>query len=400
MTKIKIEKIGAKGDGVAILNGEPIFISKVLQGEIVELENGKLKKIIEPSPERQQAFCQYYDSCGGCKFQHWQHEPYAAWKRAQLVAALRGHGIEADVVEPLIDAHGAGRRRVTLHVRQIGGQWQAGFMVAKSHDLIAIDACPILVHQLHSAAVIAASFGSMLGACDVAISAADNGLDVSVKAERQPANKNLNVIREIMERHKILRVSLNGEILAQLAVPSIVMGKAQIQIPINSFLQATAKGEAQIAMLIAEPLKKAKSILDLFCGVGPFAFRLAEQAKIHAIDSDKPAIAALLQATRFIQGVKPITAEARDLYDNPLVPEELNNYDSVVLDPPRAGAEAQARNLAKSKVKRIISVACDVQTFARDAAILIGGGYKIGKVTPVDQFKFSAHVEIVASFTR
>ena len=399
MSILKIDRLGNKGDGIGKIGDANVFVTKVLSGETVEVVEGKLERIVELSPERQDAFCQYYDSCGGCKFQHWKQAPYAEWKRMLVVNALQAKGIDAEV-SPLIDAHGAGRRRVSLHVRQITGAWVAGFMEARSHDLVAIDMCPVLVPQLKDAPAIAASFGPLLGNSDVMITVADNGLDVAITAERQAANKHIAQFRLIMEKYKILRLALNEEVVAQLSVPAIVMGAAHVQLPLHSFLQATWEGEQVLARLVKEPLHKAKKILDLFCGVGPFAFSLAEIAKVHAIDLDKNSIANLLQATRFVQGLKPITAEARDLFDNPLVPQELNEYDAVVLDPPRAGAETQAKNLARSKVKRIISVACDAQTFARDAAILVQGGYKLGPITPVDQFKFSAHVEIVASFVR
>lgn len=399
MSILKIERLGNKGDGIGRIGDANVFVTKVLSGETVELVHGKLKRIVEPSTERQDAFCQYYDSCGGCKFQHWKHAPYAEWKRMLVVDALKSQGIDAEV-SPLLDAHGAGRRRVSLHVRQINGAWVAGFMEARSHDLVAIENCPVLVPQLKDAPAIAASFGLLLGDSDVMITVADNGLDVAIKAERQAASKHIAKFRILMEKYKILRLALNEEVVAQLSVPAIVMGAAHVQLPLHSFLQATSEGEQVLARLVKEPLRKAKKILDLFCGVGPFAFRLAEIAKVHAIDLDKNSIANLLQATRFVQDLKPITAEARDLFDNPLVPQELNEYDAVVFDPPRAGAETQVKNLAKSKVKRIVSVACDAQTFARDAAILIKGGYKLGPITPVDQFKYSAHVEIVASFVR
>ena len=399
MTIFKIDRLGSKGDGIGRIGEATMFVNKVIAGETVELAHGKLKRIVEASPERQSAFCRYYDTCGGCKFQHWQQAPYAEWKRNLVVEALRSQDIDAPV-EPLIDAHGAGRRRVSLHVRQIEGIWVAGFMEAKSHDLVAIDLCPVLVPQLAAAPALAASFGPALGNCDVMITVADNGLDVAIKAERQAANKHIAQFRVIMENFKIMRLALNDEVVAQLTTPTIAIGAAHLQLPINSFLQATAAGEDELVRLTKTHLSKAKKILDLFCGVGPFTFRLAEIGKVHGIDSDKNAVASLLQATRFVQGLKPITAEARDLFDNPLVPEELNEYDSAVFDPPRAGAEEQAKNLAKSKVKRIVAVACDVQSFARDAAILVKGGYKIGQITPVDQFKFSAHVEIVANFVR
>ncbi len=399
MTIVKIDRLGSKGDGISRVGDANVFVTKVLAGETVEISQGKLKRVVEPSSERIAAFCKYFDKCGGCKFQHWQHAPYAEWKRSLVVEALRSQGI-VTTVDPLIDAHGAGRRRVSLHVRQIGGEWVAGFMEAKSHDLVAIDVCPVLVPQLAGATALAASFGSTLGNCDVMITVADNGLDVAVKAEREAANKHIAQFRLIMEKYKIMRLALNDEVVAQLTMPTIAIGPAHLQLPINSFLQATAAGEDELVRLAKTHFIKAKKILDLFCGVGPFTFRLAEIGKVHGIDSDKSAVASLLQATRFVQGLKPITALARDLFDNPLVAEELNEFDSVIFDPPRAGAEEQCKHLAKSKVKRIVAVACDVQSFARDAAVLIKGGYKIGQVTPVDQFKYSAHVEIVASFTR
>ena len=399
MTIVKIDRLGSKGDGIGSVGDANVYVTKVLAGETVEVVQGKLKRIVEPSSERIVAFCKYFDHCGGCKFQHWQHAPYAEWKRGLVVDALKSKGIVAQV-EPLIDAHGAGRRRVSLHVRQIGGEWVAGFMEAKSHDLVAIDVCPVLVPQLADATALAASFGPSLGNCDVMITVADNGLDVAVKAEREAANKHIAQFRMIMEKFKIMRLALNDEVVAQLTTPTIAIGPAHLQLPVNSFLQATAAGEDELVRLAKTHLSKAKKILDLFCGVGPFTFRLAEIAKVHGIDSDKNAVASLLQATRFVQGLKPITVQARDLFDNPLVAEELNEFDSVIFDPPRVGAEEQCKQLAKSKVQRIVAMAGDVQSFARDAAILIKGGFKIGQVTPVDQFKYSAHVEIVASFTR
>jgi 23S rRNA (uracil1939-C5)-methyltransferase len=169
---------------------------------------------------------------------------------------------------------------------------------------------------------------------------------------------------------------------------------------VGSFLQATAEGEKLLATLVLEALRKSKRVVDLFCGLGPFAFRLAKSASVHAVDSEKPAIAALQDAVRRTQGLKPVTAEARDLFRNPLVAQELNEFDGVVLDPPRAGAEGQCRQIAKSRVKRVAFVSCDVTTFARDAKVLVEGGYKLKGVTPVDQFKWTAHLEMVGVFER
>jgi 23S rRNA (uracil1939-C5)-methyltransferase len=399
MTRLIIERVGSKGDGLAEDNGKTIVVGKALPGEDVEFADGKLKTIILPSPERVEAFCNHYQKCGGCKFQHWAQKPYAEWKRNLVVDALRSQGIEFDVSE-MVDAHGAGRRRVSLHVRLINGQWQAGYMEAKSHDLVAIDTCPVMVPALAKAPEIAASFGPLMGACDVAITQADNGLDIAIKAERDAIAKRIVAFNDLMHTYNIVRISVNGEAAAQLKVPAINVGKSLVQLPINSFLQATLLGEETLVSLVRVQLVKAKKVLDLFSGIGPFAFRIAETQKVHAIDFDKPAIANVQQSVRFAVGLKPITAEARDLFDNPLVPAELNEFDALVFDPPRAGAENQAKQIAKSKIKRVVAVSCDVISFARDAAILLRGGYKLEKITPVDQFKYTAHVEIVASFKR
>jgi 23S rRNA (uracil1939-C5)-methyltransferase len=399
MTRVKIDRIGTRGDGMGNDDGKTVIVGKTLPGETIEIVDGKLKKIVTVSPDRIAPFCAHYDACGGCKFQHWAHAPYADWKRALVADALKSQGLDV-TVDPLVDAHGTGRRRVSLHVRQVGTVWRAGYMEAKSHDLVAIDTCPVMAPQLAGAPEIAAAFGPLMGPCDVALTVADNGLDVSIKAEREAVAKRIPAFNELMARYGIARISVNGDVSAQSRVPTLKVGAASVQLPVQSFLQATAKGEESLVEQMRAPLKKSKIILDLFCGVGPFAFRLAENAKVHAIDLDKPAIASMLQAMRFTTGLKPLTAESRDLFDNPMVPAELNEYDAVVFDPPRAGAEAQARNLAKSKVKRVIAVACDVTSFARDAAILTRGGYKLEKVTPVDQFKYTAHVEIVGVFKR
>jgi 23S rRNA (uracil1939-C5)-methyltransferase len=394
-----VERLGQRGDGLVRAGDIQLHVPKVLAGEDIDLAMGKLTRIVSPSPERIAAFCQHYDRCGGCKFQHWSEVPYQAWKRNQLVEALAAQNI-ATPVAPLIDAHGAGRRRVSLHVREQGGVWQAGFMEQKSHELIALDYCPVLVPALQKSALLAAAFGPSLGACDVAVTAADNGLDVSIKAERKIVLRRLEALNEIVRTYNILRLSVNGEVHTSLATPHVNIGKVQVPLPTTSFLQATSAGEIAIAALVLEAVKSAKHVADLFCGVGPFALRMAEKAKVYAADSDKPAIAGMQLALRNTQGLKPVDAQVRDLFREPLTPLELKPFDAVVLDPPRAGAEAQARQLAKSQVKRVVLVSCDVANFSRDASILTKGGYSLKTVTPVDQFKWTAHLEMVGVFTK
>jgi 23S rRNA (uracil1939-C5)-methyltransferase len=386
-----ITRMGEKGDGLARGRAFP----RSLPGETVD-ESGRVQKT---SPDRIATFCSVFETCGGCKLQHWAPAPYQAWKRELLVSALAARGLNTDV-NPLIDAHGQGRRRVALHVRQVGNAWRAGFMVEGSHALVPIEQCPILAPQLQTVPQVAAAFGRIFGDCDVLAVLADNGIDIAIKATRKLADKAAAQFDSFMRQHAIARIAVNGQTIGQLVPPIISMGKARVALPVAGFLQATARGEEVLATLIHQALPKSKNVADLFCGLGPFALRLAETRSCTAIDSSKPAIVALNFALRNTPGLKPMQAEARDLFQNPLTPAELNEYDAVVLDPPRAGAEAQCKTLAKSKVKRVAYVSCDRQTLARDAAILAEGGYVLERATPVDQFKFSPHLETVAVFIR
>ncbi len=391
MAETTIERMGERGDGLAQGKAFP----RTLPGEKLDSS----RHVLQISAERVPPLCPVFETCGGCKLQHWQIEPYHRWKTSLLVEALAAKGIVTKI-NPLIDAHGHGRRRVSLHLREANGIWRAGFMAEGSHVLVPIDHCPVLVPKLHDAPRIAAYFGTFFGACDVAITATDNGLDIAIKANRKLADKALAQFDSFMRQNAVTRIALNGQILSQLAPPLMQMGKAQVSLPIGGFLQATTLGEETLVNLSAHHLKKSRRILDLFCGVGPFALRLSEKMAVHGVDLEKPAVAALQAAVRMALGLKPVTAEVLDLFHNPMTPAELNEFDGVVLDPPRAGGEAQCRNLAKSKIKRIAYVSCDVQSLARDAAILITGGYRLVEATPVDQFKYSPHLETVALFTR
>ena len=390
--QITIEHLNWRGEGM----GDGQAFRNVLAGETVDPATGR---VVQASPERIAPFCKYYVKCGGCQLQHWQEAPYQDWKKRLVARALQKRGIDFPVAD-IIDAHGAGRRRVSLHVRRRDGTVIAGFMAARSHDLIDIDQCPILVPALLGAPEIARKLGAKLGDCDVSFTAADNGLDVTIKAERKIADEQMPRLAGLVAELNLARSNINGNLVAMRVAPVVSVGKALVQVPPGSFLQATKLGEGTLANLVVAALGKSKSVADLFCGVGPFAFRIAEQAKVSAIDSDKPAIAALAQAARLASGLKPLKPEARDLMREPLVANELKEFDAVVFDPPRAGAEAQAKQLAKSAVKTIVAVSCDPASFARDAEILVVGGYKMKSLTAVDQFKWTSHVEIVGAFSR
>jgi 23S rRNA (uracil1939-C5)-methyltransferase len=235
---------------------------------------------------------------------------------------------------------------------------------------------------------------------DIQFTATDNGLDVDVRGSGPLDAKATAALGKIAAQHRLARLTRHGEIVAQLRPPVVGVGTAKVTLPPGSFLQATQAGEDTLAAHVVAACGKAKRVADLFCGVGPFALRLAETARVDAYDSEAGAIDALRKASQMTKGLKPLKAEARDLFRRPLLPLELNELDAAKFDPPRQGAQAQARELAKSKVPVVIAVSCNVATFARDAKLLIDGGYGIGRVTPVDQFRHTPHVELVAEFRR
>ncbi len=394
MTTLTITALGQHGEGIAEHAGGRLYLPFTHPGDTVTLgpDGTTLLSIDTPSPGRSAPFCGHFTFCGGCALQHLSPALYADFKHGLVEVPLRRLGIET-AVAPLLDAQGEGRRRATLHATRAG----AGFMAPRSHQLRDLDRCPILTPTLAAAPDIARAAQAVAGHCDVGFTATDTGIDVVVRPEKRADPRRLV---ELGTRFRFARLSLGNELVWQSAIPTVRMGKANVELPPGSFLQATAAAEEALSALVLSGIGKAKTVLDLFCGVGPFALRLAERAKVTAADSDGPAIAALQKAVRNTQGLKPVTALARDLFRNPYAPAELAGFDAAVLDPPRAGAEAQVRELARTKLRTIVYVSCDPKTFARDAAILTAAGWRLETVTPVDQFAYSTHVEIVGVFRR
>ncbi len=396
-TKTTINSLGQRGEGVAEIDGQRIYVPLALPGELVEItidgDRGTVLEIIEKSPHRIDPFCSHFGKCGGCQTQHMDRPTYEAFKTGLVQTPLRFASIET-AISQFIDAGGAGRRRATLHARREG----AGYMRARSHQVHDIDHCPILVPALSRAPEITRAVHEAIGEADVSFTATLTGLDVGVRTEK--ARASAKRLEPLVARYRLARLTLNGDMVLQSQPAEIAMGANRVELPTGSFLQATEIAQNLLADYVAEALSGAKMIADLFCGVGPFALRLAQKAKVYAVDSDKPAILALDQARRHARGLKQMTLQARDLFREPLTRYELVDYDGVVLDPPRAGAEAQVTELAASKVKTIAMIACDAKTFARDAAILIGGGYTMSDLRAVDQFVHSTHIEIAAVFRR
>lgn len=401
---LTISHVGHRGDGVA--GGR--FVPYTLPGEVVEVagqaERAAPARIVTPSPDRVEPPCPHFGTCGGCALQHWASAPYLDWKRDLVAAALRQHGLAAEIA-PTIDAHGEGRRRVTLHARRGDGRdLKVGFAAARSHAIIAIDACPVLAPALDgalpAARIVATALEGLGKPLDIQITATMQGLDMELRGAGRLAEKERLGLIAAANEARLARLTNHGDLVMQREPPAIAVDGIRVPLPPGAFLQATEAGEATLAGLVLDAVGKAKSVADLFCGIGPFALRLARKAKVLAADFDAQAVAALAAATRCASGLKPIRAEARDLFRRPYLVRDLKGLDAVVFDPPRAGAEAQVAMLAKADIGRIVAVSCNPGTFARDAATLVAAGWKPGTVTPVDQFKWSAHVELVATFTR
>jgi 23S rRNA (uracil1939-C5)-methyltransferase len=403
-TRLTIAHVGHRGDGVA----EGRFVPYTLPGEVVEVEGDEERAapatILSPSPDRVTPPCPHFGTCGGCALQHWADAPYLAWKRDIVAATLGQHGLRPEIA-PTIDARGTGRRRVTFHARRGSGtRLVVGFAAARSHAIVPIEACPLLAPSLANALPAARRIATALEGLgkplDIQVAAASQGLDMELRgAGRLSERERLGLIAAA-NAAGLVRLTNHGDLIMQREVPSIVIAGMAVPLPAGAFLQATEAGEAVLSDLVLTGIGKAKSVADLFCGIGPFALRLVAKAKVRAVDSDAPAIASLAQALRKASGLKPVQTEARDLFRRPLLTAELKGLDAVVFDPPRAGAEAQVKLLAKADIGRIVAVSCNAATFARDAAILTDAGWTLGTVTPVDQFRWSAHVELVATFER
>ncbi len=402
-----IEKMGQLGEGVFEHNGKSVFLPLTLPGERVLAQmagqRAELTDVLEPSAERAEPFCPYFGTCGGCALQHWQEVPYRAWKRELVITALSFAGLHPPV-DALIDAHGAGRRRVKFQIRFVDGKPLAGFMAAKSHQLVNLEHCPILVPELGQATEIARSLAKPLlhlrKPLSVQFTATRTGLDVDITGAGKIDLSTRLQLTELAQAHDLARLSIHGDLVVERRTPMLRFGAVDIGLPAGGFTQATEAGEAALAALVLAQATGAKKIADLFCGMGPFALRLAGEASLYAADSDAAGIAALTRAHQRVQGLKPIEARVRDLFRQPMLSSELKGFDLVIFDPPRAGAQAQAHELAQSSVATLIAISCNAATFARDAAILVAGGYRLETVTPLDQFKWSAHVEILGIFRR
>ncbi len=413
--RLNIERVAGQGDGVARGPDGAVFLPLSLPGEVVDAEvsegRGEVVDLVEASPERVAPPCPHFGDCGGCALQHWAEAPYLAWKRAQVIHALAREGLETEVM-PTAETPPGVRRRVALHARRrADGTVALGFKARKSWRVVDVRTCVIADPRIVAALpalseVAAAMFEHPKSAPSLHVTATDAGLDVDVTGVARRTGGGLSGdarARAIAAatRADLARLSLAGEVLAMRRAPTVRFGRATVTLPPGGFLQASPEAEAIMVAEVLAAAKGAKRIADLFCGAGTFTFPLAAIAPVLAADAGADAVAALNAGRRTAAGLKTIEAQARDLFRRPLSPFDLKGVDVAVIDPPRAGAIEQTRQLVDArKIERVAYVSCNPTTFARDAAALAAGGYRLQRVLPVDQFLWSGHVELVGTFAR
>ncbi len=408
--EVLIEAVGGEGDGIA---AGPLYAPFTLPGERVRLAAGpqrrEVEAILEASLQRVAPPCPHFGVCGGCALQHWEHEAYLAWKVERLIGTLARERIETQVL-PAFAAQPHTRRRLALHARQ--GKKDAarlGFKTRKSWDVVDISACPIAEPTLEAALpalrrLAAPLFEHPKSAPTLHVTLTDTGIDVDISGvERKSGGLSADArmrMAEVAAEADLARVTLDGEVAYLARQPTVRLGPATVALPAGAFLQATPQAEAAMVAMAAEAAAGAERIADLFCGVGTFTFALAQIAPVLAADGAAPAVRALNAAVATAPGLHGVTAEARDLTRRPVLAEEMKRIDTVVFDPPRAGAAEQSAEIARSGVARAIAVSCNPATFVRDARTLVDAGFTLERVLPVDQFLWSPHVELVGVFSR
>ncbi len=410
MQQVTIDRLGAQGDGVGSIDGEPVYVPFSLPGETVSIErNGKKGRLIsveQPAAERITPGCPHFgpqgQSCGGCSVQHLEPSAYEAWKRRLVTDALASRGLDADVDE-LVRCQAGSRRRAVFTVRKTQEGVLFGFNRAASNTIIDVQKCPVLTPGIEAKLPDLRAIASVLatGTKPFRLNVLETlaGLDIAAEQVRLSNKQRRTAIDKALQLN-LARLAIDDEILIEPRKPTLDFSGVPVLPPPGTFVQASQDAQETMTELAARHLAGFKKCADLFSGCGAFALRLAPHMAVHAVESDAASLAALDAAARHKSGLKPVSIERRDLFRSPLQVFDLKTYGGVVFDPPRAGAEAQSHALAQSKVERIVAVSCNPITLARDLRILVDGGFRLVGVTPIDQFLWSGHVEAVALLER
>jgi 23S rRNA (uracil1939-C5)-methyltransferase len=405
---VTIRKLGAGGDGLA---DGPLYIAGALPGETVRVrragkERARLIDVIVAAPTRAEPACAHFAVCGGCTAQHMDDASYVAWKTGIAKTALAARGFDLALAPMLRIAPGT-RRRAELAAKRVEGGVVLGFHETASDAIVDLAMCsvldPAIVALLPKLRAFLEEHLRGNEAADLHVTRADNGFDLLLTGRTLDTRKRM-AYADFAAANNIVRVAwrsapdATAEIVALHENPRIAFGTVDVVPPPGAFLQAARPAEAAIASEIAVAVGRAKRTIDLFAGLGTFGFPLI--GRVHAVEGDYAAVAAMQDAARASFRAGRFTAEARDLDRRPFLPEELEPFDAAIFDPPREGAAEQARQLAQSEVPVIVAVSCNPVTFARDARTLADGGYTLERVVPVDQFLWTSHLELVAVFRK
>lgn len=408
MTEITIDFVGHKGDGVAHINGEAVYVPFSLAGETVRVEGHDTRRdiaeIVHPSPARTEPICKYFGSCGGCQLQHMDEETYQDWKCKLVTAPLSRVGID-HIPEALLSFQDASRRKCVFNVQHTSHGIRLGFVEKSATGIVAIEHCPILVDaindQIEALNDLAISLPVSKTALRMSVLATENGLDVALEGGRALSEAERQVLMKKSIANGFARLTYEGEIIIKSSEPEIEIAGTRVTPPPAAFVQAVKEAETAMSDMVCEFLKPCKLVADLYCGIGTFALALAENSIVYAVEDSKPALDSLDLAWRQTGGkLKQVKIEHRNLERRPVTFGELKKVDGLVFDPPRAGAELQTRQIAKSRVKKVAAVSCNPTTLARDLEILLAGGFSIKRIVAIDQFKYTPHVEVVVLLER
>lgn len=415
VTHLAVTHLGAQGDGVAPHPGaqnssasRPVYVPGGVPGDTVVVdEKGKIVDLV-PGPNRAAPPCRHFGECGGCTLQHVAPALYHGWLTDRILMALQQHDIVVppeNIAAPHVSPPNT-RRRATFRAVRRGKAVELGFNVERAHRLVDLAECHILHPDLfHLLAPLRALLARELTdghAASVQVTLTDTGVDLTLGGLKRKGLAQDETLTRFAEETDLARLSIDTgvgvDVIIERRPPIIRFGGVPVRLPVGAFLQATSDGEAALQAAVLDSVGKAKTVADLFAGLGTFALLLSKTAKVLASDAGKVSLDSLQRAAN--EAMRPVKIEHRDLFRRPYTALELKKFDAVVIDPPRAGATAQCMEIAKSSVPVVVAVSCNPNTFARDARLLLDGGYRLERLWPVGQFLWSAHVELVARFTR
>ncbi len=405
-TRVKIDRLGHQGDGIAVVDGNDVFIPFVIPNEVVEGEitNGRMSspRIVEPVSERIKAPCRHFKTCGGCLTQHINDDMLAEWKQNSVRETLARNGLTPEFRD-IQTSPPHSRRRAVFTARRTKKGAMIGFHGRASDTLIDLLDCtlirPEILAALDGLKDLTRIGASRKGEIRISVTHSIGGLDIELRDAKELEPAQLVEVSAIAQREKYARVVWNDEVVLQIQPPVQQFGKARVLPPPSAFLQATREGETTLIAAVREICQDSKRVLDLFAGCGTFSLPIAETAEVHAVEGEGDMLTALDTAWRQTTGLKTVTTETRDLFRRPLLLDDFKGFDAAIIDPPRTGAKAQVEMLAPSGIRKIAFVSCNPATFARDAQVLITAGYALDWVQVIDQFRWSAHSELVAQFT-